>query len=184
MPYHWMVAMAPPITATTRSRNTSTRQVNRVRGVRLRSARRFGARRLVGAHRLEGLVAQTRGGDGRHRGGEAGQVVAVGPVGSGGLEARRLARQRRRRRPGHATVVDDVDHDDGDVVAAAALVGQAHQLGGGLRRVVEAAQHAADLVGADLVEQAVGAQEEAVAGDGVDRPQVDVDACRRPRAPG
>ena len=55
------------------------------------------------------------------------------------------------------------------------LVGQPHQLGGRLGRVVQAAQHAADLVGADLVEQAVGAEEEPVAGDRVDRPQVDVD---------
>ena len=184
MPYHWIVARAPPITATRSSRNTSTRHVNRVRGVRLRSARRSARDGLSVRTDSSASSLSPAARDGRHRGGEPGQVVVVGPVGSGRLEARRLAGQRRRRRLRHATVVDHVDDDDGDVVATAALVGEPHQLGGGLRRVVEAAQHAADLVGAHLVEQAVGAEEEPVAGDGVDRPQVDVDGLVDAEHPG
>jgi hypothetical protein len=51
---------------------------------------------------------------------------------------------------GHAAVVDHVHDDHGDVVPAAGLVGEAHELGGGLGRVLEAAEHGTDLVLGDL----------------------------------
>ena len=98
--------------------------------------------------------------------------------------AGRVAGQRGRRGPRDPAVVDHVDDDHGDVVATPALVGEAHELGGRLRRVVEAAQDAGDLVGADLVEQPVGAEEEPVARHRVDRPEVDVDALVDAQHPG
>ena len=73
-------------------------------------------------------------------------------------------------RPPSSTHVDD---DDGDVVAAAALVGEAHQLRGGVVGIGEPAQHRGDAILLHLVEEAVGAQHVAVAGVGDDRVVVD-----------
>src|SRR5690606_10341734 len=74
---------------------------------------------------------------------------------------------------GAAAVADDVDDDDGDVVAAPAVDGQPHQLVGGVLRVLGRGQHRGDGRLRDLVEQAVGAEHEAVAVVGVDREDVD-----------
>ncbi len=122
----------------------------------------------LGLGRLAGLLGHARGDRlGRRR-----------------LDGALLPGERCRRGLGPAAVVLDVDQHDGDVVAPAALVGQAHQLVGGVVGVGEAAQHGGDLVLGDLVRQAVAAQQEAVAGEGqhgaaVDR-DVDVDP-ERPR---
>ena len=67
----------------------------------------------------------------------------------------------------------------GDVVAAAALVGLADQLRGGVAGLGEPPEGGADLLGAHLVEQAVGADDVAVAGARHDDELVDLDGRRR-----
>ena len=85
---------------------------------------------------------------------------------------------------GGAVVVEDVDDDDADVVAPAALVGQAHQFAGGLGGIGQLAERGGDPILVDLVEQSVGAEDVAVAGDRQHLPGVDHDPgvdAERPR---
>ncbi len=68
-----------------------------------------------------------------------------------------------------------VDHDHGDVVGAAVLVGRLDQPLRRLPRVVDLAQDVCDLVGPDLIGQAVRAEEHAVAGAQRELPHVGLD---------
>ena len=78
-------------------------------------------------------------------------------------------------RVGRVGALDHVDDDDGDVVAAALAVGHRHQLVGGGLRIGDRLDHLDDVVVADLVDEAVAAQEEAVAAHERQRPGVDAD---------
>ena len=76
---------------------------------------------------------------------------------------------------GRFGAVDDVDDDDGDVVPPALAVGQRDELVGRGLRVGDGVRTSSDLVVADLVDEAVAAQEEAVAAHERQRPGVDAD---------
>ena len=99
---------------------------------------------------------------------------AGGGLGGGGVARGRG--ERSRRCGAAAAVVDDVDHDDGDVVASAAFDGQPHQLGSRLARVAHPAQHGGDGRLGHLVEETVRAQQVPVAVVRVDHEHVDGDA--------
>ena len=72
-----------------------------------------------------------------------------------------------------ALVIEHVDHDTGDVVAPGRLVGQTHEFAGGLGWIGQPTQCGGDAALVDLVEQAIAAQQVAVADDGDDLPGVD-----------
>ena len=76
---------------------------------------------------------------------------------------------------GPVPVVDHVHDHAGDVVPTAVVVGLADQVVGDVGRVGQAPHRRRDLVGVDLVEQAVGAQQEPVALVGEHRARVDED---------
>ena len=65
-----------------------------------------------------------------------------------------------------------VDDHHGDVVPAAGCICQADQFGSGFTGVGDPPEHCRHAVGADLVGQAVGAQQEPVAGHGAHHPGV------------
>ena len=69
--------------------------------------------------------------------------------------------------------LDDVDDHHGDVVAAALAVGQGDELVGCRLRVADGAHDLDDVVVAHLVDEAVAAQQEAVAAHERQRPRVD-----------
>ncbi len=146
-----MAATPAPRMATSTSRKATTRQVIRRGGLGASGSRSP----AQGPGTRRRAVARTDAR--RHR---------------GGARRRRVDQRRGLRRP--VVVVDDVDDDGGDVVATAALVGEAHELAGGVGRVGEAAQHRRDAVLLDLVEQPVGAEQEPIAGDGGDGVGVDL----------
>ena len=109
----------------------------------------------------------------RHDGSSAG--VRGARLGAVGAAPSPRPRRPGPRRPGLARPPSSthVHHDDGDVVAAAAVDGQVDELLGRLVGVVDRAQHAGDAALGHLVEQAVGAQHVAVAGVRIDREHVD-----------
>jgi hypothetical protein len=74
---------------------------------------------------------------------------------------------------GAPAVVDDVDHDDRHVVASATVDRQMHELVGRLAGIVHPTQHRGDAGFRNLVEQPVGAQQEAVTGHRLDGEDVD-----------
>jgi hypothetical protein len=77
-------------------------------------------------------------------------------------------------RVGWVVTVEDVDDDDGDVVAAAGGVRRVDErLGGGFRVVDVGVEDVADVVVADFVDETVAAQHEPVAADDRHRPRVD-----------
>ena len=74
---------------------------------------------------------------------------------------------------GASAPVEDVDDDDRDVVAAALTVGEGDELVGGDLRIRDRRQHPDDLIVADLVDEPVAAEQEAVAPHERQRPGVD-----------
>ena len=123
---------APPITAMSSSTNTS--DPPREAGAGRRASRSLDARSRRRSVRAGSDACSSLSSSAVTAG-----IAVVNPARSSSsrLEAARvdrrwLAGERRRCGAGDAAVVDHVDDDDGDVVAAAALVGQAHQLGRGL----------------------------------------------------
>ena len=77
-----------------------------------------------------------------------------------------------------------VDDDHGDVVGAAVPVGRVDQALGRLGRVVDLTQNVGHLVAADLVREAVRAEEQAVAGAQLELPHVGVHLRRTRRGRG
>ena len=174
VPYHWIVAKAPPMTASTA----------RVNGDRAPGAADGSGARWPPAWSWPG----DRGGAPGVRVGPSRVVLAPAPAARSGRPRRSAAlgarlertptrpRPRRRRRPRRRTT-------HGDVVPPAVLVGQAHQLGGRLLGVGQPAQHRRDLVGRHLVEQPVAAQQErsprtASTGQGRRRPRSSMPSAR------
>ena len=159
MPYHWMVATTPPTSARTSSVNNSDPpgQPAAARGAWRASPDRRRRRRRATSSSPSGRGAPGAAPRGSATGSPCRRPrrrrLGASPVaGAGRARPRRRrwpwsARRRRRAPPrrgrGPAAVVDDVDHDHGDVVAPAALDGQPHQLVGRLGGVGEAAQHRA-----------------------------------------
>ena len=75
----------------------------------------------------------------------------------------------------HRVVSLDAEEDDGDVVLAAAGVGRAHELSGGVVEGRRGGEDAEDVVVRHHRREPVGAEEEEVARLGLDRGRVDVD---------
>ena len=133
----------------------------------------FGWRLRRGLRRLRVLAADQRG-----------EVGELGGLGVGVVDRPRALRRavvpRRLEvelgvRVGRVGALDHVDDDDGDVVAAALAVGHRHQLVGCGLRIGDRLDDLDDVVVADLVDEAVAAQEEAVAAHERQRPGVDAD---------
>ncbi len=80
-----------------------------------------------------------------------------------------------RQRLGRIEALEDVDDDDGDVVAAPAVVGHRDEDARGLVGIVGRGEHLGDAVVGHLVEQAVAAEQVAVARERRDLPRVDPD---------
>ena len=98
--------------------------------------------------------------------------MVVGPTALGV----RLARSVRFEIEGQLLGIgpfDDVDDHDGDVVAPTVAIGGSHQPIGGLLGVEDVGGEFADDRVEHLVDQTVGTQDEAVAGDDRHRPGVD-----------
>ena len=76
---------------------------------------------------------------------------------------------------GGSAPASDVDDDHADVVAATTVVGHLDEPFGGPLRIVVRGQDVGDVLVGDLVDEAVAAQEEAVAADEGQRPGVDLD---------
>ena len=142
-----------------------------------------------GAGTVTGIVVgRRRRSPTAHQGGEVGELggLGVGVVDRPGALGRALVPRRLEVELGVRVrwlgTLRHVDDDDGDVVATALAVGHRHQLVGGGLRVADRLDHLGDVVVADLVDEAVAAQEEAVAAHERQRPRVDahrrVDAQR------
>ena len=71
--------------------------------------------------------------------------------------------------------LDDIDHDNGDVVAAAGLAGSAHEFVSGILWRRRGLQNLVDLVVVDFTEESVAAEDVAVAHDRNQLPGVDED---------
>ena len=71
--------------------------------------------------------------------------------------------------------LDDIDHDNGDVVAAAGLAGSAHEFVGSILWRRRGLQDLVDLVVVDFTEESVAAEDVAVAHDRNQFPGVDED---------
>ena len=104
---------------------------------------------------------------------------------SAGRRRPRWSRRRRRARPG-STSSSSVGSGGSSPSSTSTTttvmlsrppwrVGGGDQLVGGVLRVVDRGEHACDLVVGDLVDEAVAAQQEAVAADERQRPRVDAD---------
>jgi hypothetical protein len=108
----------------------------------------------------------------------------AGRFGAAGEPGCRSDREGAGRRPGAPPVVDDVDDDDRHVVATAPVDRPVHELLRGLGGILHLTEQRRDARLRDLVEQAVGAQQVAIAhhgvdGEGVDRhPVVDAERAR------
>ena len=71
--------------------------------------------------------------------------------------------------------LDDIDHDNGDVVATAGLAGSAHEFVGGILWRRRRLQHLVDLVVVDFTEESIAAEDVAVTHDRNQLPGVDQD---------
>jgi hypothetical protein len=94
------------------------------------------------------------------------------------LRRRRGVERRHRLRLARSpsSVLDDLEEDDRDVVLAAAAIGRGDELlRGGVEVVAARFDDVEDLLVADHRSQPVGADQEEVAGVGLDRERVDVD---------
>ena len=132
-----------------------------------------------------GLVLQG-GHEGRGLGGGAGGLgllglglLVTGTVGGGGaLLGQALgggAAHHLRDGLGLGVVLDDVEDDGGDVVRSAGAQGQVDELVGGLTGVGDAGQDLTDGLSGHRAAQAVGAQQPAVAGNGLADRLVELD---------
>ena len=107
--------------------------------------------------------------------GGLGVGVVAGPGGLVGVVPGRLEVQLAVG-VGRIDALDDVDDDDRDVVPSALGVGLGDELVGGGLRIVDAGEDGDDLVVEHLVDEAVAAEQEAVAAHQGERPGVDADA--------